>query len=128
MAESEARIGTRSGSAALPGVSETEMPPSAAVAAHIDHAQAGARLQRFHIPGWLVYVLAVAALTAIVFLLVPDGGRTALLVLFMGLMMVHHLPGLGHHGGMAAHPAAARERSADSDDSPQDSGSNPPCH
>ncbi|OGS46869.1 MAG: hypothetical protein A3K66_01055 [Euryarchaeota archaeon RBG_16_67_27] len=50
----------------------------------------------------IAYVLAVVAAAATLFFLVPDGGSWAFLVLFGGLMALHHVPGLsrGHAHGL----------------------------
>lgn len=130
MAESETRVATRSRSSMVSVTSGTDGPRNATVDAHADPAHHPAASRRFHVPRWLLSMSAVAAVAAIVFLLVPDGGSTALLVLFLGLMMVHHLPGLGHHGGHTASRAAPGEQSVatGTGDSARDSVQGPPHH
>ncbi len=130
MAESEARIGIRPRPSVLQEFSDADVPRSATTGAHAVHAHDGTASRRLHTPRWLVYLSAVAAVAVIVYLVVPDGGSTALLVLFAGLMMLHHLPGLGHHGGRATRPAATGEKSiaTDSGDSARGSARDPPCH
>ena len=71
--------------------------------AHSEHAHALAgedRLARWKGISWRVwYVAALAGVTVSLFLFVPGGGNLAVLVLFGGLMALHHLPGGRHHHG-----------------------------
>ena len=66
----------------------------------------------------IAYVLAVVAAAATLFFLVPDGGSWAFLVLFGGLMALHHVPGLsrGSRPGVSARssgpPSGSRWRKA----------------
>lgn len=78
-----------------------------------DHAHHGSKAPagRVRVPRRLVYVPVLVAAVVSLFFLVPDGGSSALLVLFAGLMALHHLPG-SHHGGHATARATARGESA----------------
>ena len=71
-------------------------------AAHSEHARPLAgehRLARGKGVSWRVwYVAVLAGVTVSLFLFVPASGSLAMLVLFGGLMALHHLPGGGHHG------------------------------
>lgn|GEM_PF-4478547 len=67
-------------------------------------------LSRSRVSWRVLYVVAVTGAAAALFLFVPDGGSLALLVLFGGLMALHHLPGAGHHAG---HGTAARPSGTD---------------
>jgi len=85
--------------------------------AHSEHARPFAgedRLARGKGVSWRVwYVAVLAGVTVSLFLFVPAGGNLALLVLFGGLMALHHIPGGGHHHGKmggAERPAPARSR------------------
>ena len=51
--------------------------------------------RRTRISWRVAYVAGLAVVAASLFLLVPNGGSVALLVLLGGLMALHHLPG-GH--------------------------------
>lgn len=69
------------------------------------------RASRFRWP--LIYVISLAAVVGSLFLLVPNGANLALPVLFVGLMALHHLPGLSHHGG---HGSGHGQATKDADD------------
>ena len=62
----------------------------------------------------LWFAVALAAVAVALFVLVPDGGSIALLVLFGGLMALHHMPG-GHRHGQT--PETQRPASSDSESS-----------
>ncbi len=62
------------------------------------HHDGEAPANRGRVPWRLLYVLILVAAAISLFLLVQDGGSSALLVLFAGLMALHHLPGGHRHG------------------------------
>jgi len=49
--------------------------------------------RRFRIPWRIAYIAGLVIVAASLFLLMPDRGSVALLVLLGGLMVLHHLPG-----------------------------------
>ena len=63
--------------------------------------QTGARREP-RIPWRLVYVVTIVTATVAIFLLLPNGTSLALIVLFSGLMILHHMPGAGHQGNHSA--------------------------
>ncbi|MFA5897459.1 MAG: hypothetical protein WC985_11270 [Thermoplasmata archaeon] len=69
------------------------------------------RASRFRWP--VIYVISLATVVGSLFLLVPNGANLALPVLFIGLMALHHLPGLSHHGG---HGSGHGQATKDADD------------
>ncbi len=81
-------------------------PEPAASGDHTAHLAGGpVRARKKGTVRWrLAYVASMVGLAALLFLLVPDGGSLALLVIFAGLMIFHHLPGGHGHD----HHAAAR--------------------
>ncbi len=50
-------------------------------------------------PWRLTYVLSVFGVAGAVFVLLPESSSLALLVIFAGLMILHHLPGGAHRHG-----------------------------
>jgi len=63
------------------------------------------------VPGWLLLVVAVGVIAGLVLLLVPNGGSLAVAVLLGGLMLAHHLPGIGH--GKRHGPAGSQGQTAE---------------
>ena len=57
----------------------------------------------------VLYVATLAGVAAALFLLVPGGTTLALFILLGGLMVLHHLPGGGHHVGHGNLPAYPRD-------------------
>jgi len=75
-----------------------------AATAHSGHA-------RKAVPRTLLYLVAVGAVAGLVFLVVPSGGSWALAILLGGLMLAHHLPGIGH--GKRHGPAGSQGQTAE---------------
>lgn len=99
----------------------------------IDHAHHGGNetaVDRIRVPWRLVYVLVLVTAVVSLLFLVQDGGSSALLVLFAGLMALHHLPG-GHrsgHGRARVNVQGESTRGLTPEDSARPTSNAPPHH
>lgn len=71
--------------------------------------KSAAKRSRTKLSWRLLYMAGLFVVAAVAFLLAADGGRLALLVLFGGLMALHHIPG-GHHGSHPSHTGAPEDK------------------